>query len=155
VIESTCPQRCFGVSLSWLPISSGKSYVCNDESKLISSFGLVLLEVATNICVPDGGPAWQALRSNDFGVIDLSPLSPALADLITSCMDMEPTYRPTIEHIVSHPVIQRARTTVPALAPQEKGWLASILAGPSGFGAQVQQPLPTGRYTADGDLIME
>jgi mitosis inhibitor protein kinase SWE1 len=121
----------------------------------IFSFGLVLLEVATNICVPDGGPAWQALRSNDFGVIDLSPLSPALADLITSCMDMEPTYRPTIEHIVSHPVIQRARTSVPALAPQEKGWLASILAGPSGFGAQIQQPLPTGRYTADGDLIME
>ena len=105
--------------------------------------------------MPDGGPAWQALRSNDFGVIDLSPLSPALADLITSCMDMEPTYRPTIEHIVSHPVIQRARTSVPALAPQEKGWLASILAGPSGFGAQVQQPLSTGRYTSDGDLIME
>ena len=143
------------VSLSWLPISSGKLQVSFAWTKLTISFGLVLLEVATNICVPDGGPAWQALRCNDFGVIDLSPLSPALADLITSCMDMEPTYRPAIEQIVSHPVIQRAKTSIPALAPQPRGWLEGILAGTSGFGAQVQQPLSTGRYTEDGDLIME
>jgi hypothetical protein len=70
-------------------------------------------------------------------------------------MNMEPTYRPTIEQIVSHPVIQRARVSIPALAPQPKGWLASILAGGTGFGAQIQQPLSTGRYTEDGDIIME
>lgn len=116
------------------------------------SFGLVILEVATNICVPDGGPPWQALRSNDFSVIDLSPLSPALADLITNCMNMEPTYRPTVEQIVSHPVIQRARNGLAALAPQDKIWLAEILAGGSGFCAQVQQPA---RYSEDGDLVME
>lgn len=129
---------------------------------MVFSFGLVILEVATNICVPDGGMPWHALRSNDFTVVDLSPLSPALADLITSCMASDPSRRPTVEQMVAHPVIQRARNGSAALAPQERGWLAEILAG-SSFDP-VTQPHPaqpqqqqhsTGRYTPDGDLIME
>ncbi|KAK8853440.1 hypothetical protein IAR55_004146 [Kwoniella newhampshirensis] len=95
----------------------------------IFSFGLVILEVSTNICVPDGGAPWQALRSNDFSVVDLSPLSPALCDLITQCMAADPEARPTIGHIVRHPVVQRARSGREALAPEEKGWLVDVLAG--------------------------
>lgn len=122
----------------------------------IFSFGLVILEVATNICVPDGGMPWHALRSNDFHVVDLSPLSPALADLITNCMAMDPARRPTIEHIVAHPVIQRARAGCAALAPQPKGWLEEILAGASFEHPQsAPPPPPAGRYSPDGDLIME
>ncbi|WVW86418.1 hypothetical protein I302_108464 [Kwoniella bestiolae CBS 10118] len=100
----------------------------------IFSFGLVILEVSTNICVPDGGLPWQALRSNDFSVVDLSPLSPALCDLITQCMNSEPESRPTIGHIVQHPVILRAKSKSekPALAPEDKNWLVDVLAG--GFG---------------------
>jgi mitosis inhibitor protein kinase SWE1 len=67
-------------------------------------------------------------------------------------MDMEPTHRPTIDQIVSHPVIQRARNGLAALAPQDKIWLAEILAGGNGFGAHVQQHP---RYSDDGDLVME
>ncbi|KAK6909155.1 hypothetical protein I203_103170 [Kwoniella mangroviensis CBS 8507] len=97
----------------------------------IFSFGLVILEVSTNICVPDGGLPWQALRSNDFSVVDLSPLSPALCDLITQCMNSEPECRPTIGHIVQHPVIVRAKSKSekPALAPEDKNWLVDVLAG--------------------------
>ncbi|OCF44504.1 WEE protein kinase [Kwoniella heveanensis CBS 569] len=95
----------------------------------VFSFGLVILEVSTNICVPDGGPPWHALRSNDFSVVDLSPLSPALCDLITQCMAAEPDLRPTIQHIVSHPVVQRAKSGKAALAPEDKGWLVDVLAG--------------------------
>lgn len=95
----------------------------------IFSFGLVVLEIATNICVPDGGAPWHALRENDFSVVDLSPLSPALCDLIISCMSAEPALRPTIENVVSHPVVQRARKGKDALAPEETGWLMDVLAG--------------------------
>lgn len=93
------------------------------------SFGLIILEVSTNICVPDGGPAWHSLRTDDFTVVDLSPLSPALADLITHCMASDPTSRPTSKDVVNHPVIQRARTGGAALAPESKEWLGNVLGG--------------------------
>ncbi|WVF67343.1 hypothetical protein IAT40_002097 [Kwoniella sp. CBS 6097] len=111
----------------------------------IFSFGLVILEVSTNICVPDGGPPWHALRSNDFSVVDLSPLSPALCDLITQCMSAEPNARPTIQHLVKHPVVQRAKSGKAALAPEDKGWLVDVLAG--GF-----MPPPMGQQGEDVEM---
>jgi mitosis inhibitor protein kinase SWE1 len=98
-----------------------------------SRFGLVILEVSTNICVPDGGAPWQALRDNDFSVVDLSPLSPALTDLIISCMAAEPSCRPGIRDIVGHPIVQRARSGKEALAPEEPRWLVEVLSGSMGF----------------------
>jgi mitosis inhibitor protein kinase SWE1 len=95
----------------------------------IFSFGLVVLEVSTNICVPDGGAPWHALREDDFSVVDLSPLSPALADLITNCMAADPERRPTIEHVNGHPVVMRARNGREALAPEQKGWVVEVLGG--------------------------
>ncbi|EIW72215.1 hypothetical protein TREMEDRAFT_66766 [Tremella mesenterica DSM 1558] len=111
----------------------------------IFSFGLIVLEVSTNICVPDGGLSWQAIRSDDFSVVDLSPLSPALTDLITQCMRSHPSLRPTSHHLVSHPVIQRARSGGTALAPEEPMWLVEVLTG-SGF---VAPPI-----RGDGDVEM-
>ncbi|WWC72255.1 uncharacterized protein I206_106217 [Kwoniella pini CBS 10737] len=105
----------------------------------IFSFGLVILEVSTNICVPDGGSPWQALRSDDFSVVDLTPLSPALTDLITNCMKSIPEARPTVQQIIQHPVIKRAKmkSEKPALAPEDKNWLVDVLAG--GFAASSVQ----------------
>lgn len=118
---------------------------------LIRSFGLVVLEVSTNICVPDGGEPWHALRSDDFSVVDLSPLSPALTDLITQCMRSEPSMRPAISHVVSHPVVQRARSGGTALAPEEPMWLVDVLSG-SGFTAT---PTPSSMtVVGDGDIEM-
>lgn len=90
---------------------------------------MVILEVSTNICVPDGGPAWHALREDDFSVVDLSPISPALADLIMSCMSADPMQRPTIDQLVQHPVMMRARSGREALAPEAKDWIIQILGG--------------------------
>lgn len=123
------------------------------ESRTDISFGLVILEVSTNICVPDGGVAWQALRSNDFSVVDLSPLSPALTDLITGCMAADPNARPKIEHIARHPVVQRARNGREALAPEDARWVVELLTG-SGFEFP---PAPSGEVHAgagDGDVVM-
>ena len=114
----------------------------NKHSGLTHSFGLVLLEVATNICVPDGGEAWHALRSDDFSVIDISPLSAALQDLITQCMRADYHRRPPIEHVVNHPVVRRAANGKSALAPEDKGWLVEVLAG--GFESTSTSFLPLG-----------
>ncbi|KIR42081.1 WEE protein kinase [Cryptococcus deuterogattii 99/473] len=62
-------------------------------------------------------------------VVDLSPLSRTLCDLITSCMAADPALRPVIENVVNHPVVQRARKGKDALAPEEKSWLMDVLAG--------------------------
>lgn len=117
------------------------------------SFGLVILEVSTNICVPDGGAPWQALRTNDFSVVDLSPLSPALTDLIITCMAAEPSCRPTIEQIVTHPIVQRARTGKEALAPEDPRWVIDVLSGSSGFLPSPGAAAGTTR-AVDGDVEM-
>ncbi|WVO17133.1 hypothetical protein L204_104823 [Cryptococcus depauperatus] len=115
----------------------------------IFSFGLVILEIATNICVPDGGAPWHALRENDLSVVDLSPLSPALCDLITRCMSSDPALRPPIANIVSHPVVQRARNGKDALAPEEKNWLMNVLTG-----GVFDTAVPVSAPIVDEDAIM-
>lgn len=112
----------------------------------IFSLGLVMLETAMNIYPPDGGPSWHALRENNFSWLDLSPLSPALAELITSCLHAEPDSRPTIAHIASHPVVQRARAGGAALAPEDPRWLVELLAG---------YAVPAGHVELDGDVVMD
>lgn len=104
----------------------------------IFSFGLVMLETAMNIYLPDGGPSWHALRENNFIWLDLSPLSPTLAELITSCIHAEPDSRPAITHIAEHPVVQRARNGGAALAPENPRWLEDLL-----------------NFESDGDIVMD
>lgn len=71
-------------------------------------------------------------------MVDLSPISPALADLIMSCMSSDPNQRPTIEQMVQHPVILRARSGREALAPESKDWMVQILGGGSMSPLQMQ-----------------
>ncbi|RSH76755.1 uncharacterized protein EHS24_005333 [Apiotrichum porosum] len=115
----------------------------------IFSFGLVVLESAMNIYLPDGGPSWHALRENNFTWLDLSPLSPALTDLIVSCMNADPQQRPSIEHIVEHPIIQRTLTGGAALAPEDPRWLVDVLAG---TGSTLRPAL--GGLDGEGDVVM-
>jgi mitosis inhibitor protein kinase SWE1 len=108
----------------------------------------VVLEAATNICVPDGGrkfgkrfpvgytelttfrsAAWHAIREDDFSIIDFTYLSPALVDLITLCMRGEPNDRPTMAELAQHPILKRARSSgKDALSPEDELWLPAILA---------------------------
>jgi len=53
-------------------------------------------------------------------------------------MAAEPSCRPEIKSIVGHPIVQRARSGKEALAPEDPRWLAEILSGSMGFGANTR-----------------
>lgn len=100
----------------------------------IFSFGMMMLETATNIVVPDQGEGWHRLRQEDFSQVDLSGLSAELIGLIKSMMRMDPGKRVDVEMVYDHPVVARARTAMArghaeALARGESTFVASPLAG--------------------------
>ncbi|ORX85160.1 kinase-like protein, partial [Basidiobolus meristosporus CBS 931.73] len=72
----------------------------------IFSLGLIALEMAANVVLPDNGEAWQKLRSADLSDCDLDHVSTALVELILAMIDPDPLNRPTIDMILSHPDIQ-------------------------------------------------
>ncbi|KAG6918544.1 hypothetical protein DXG01_013634 [Tephrocybe rancida] len=73
------------------------------------SFGMIVLETATNIMVPDQGEAWQRLRREDFSQVDLADNSSELRTMIAEMMRTEPSERMSIEDICGHGVVCRAR----------------------------------------------
>ncbi|KAG5648561.1 hypothetical protein DXG03_003172 [Asterophora parasitica] len=75
----------------------------------VFSFGMTILETATNIVVPDQGEAWHRLRREDFAQIDLDE-SPELLDMIRQMMRTEPSMRMSIHAVCDHPIVSRART---------------------------------------------
>ncbi|KAI6110576.1 hypothetical protein EDD16DRAFT_1610607 [Pisolithus croceorrhizus] len=100
----------------------------------VFSFGMMMLETATNIVVPDQGEGWHRLRQEDFSQIDLSGLSAELTELIRSMMRMDPGKRVDVQMVYDHPVVARARTAMErarseALARGESTFAASPLAG--------------------------
>ncbi|THV02400.1 hypothetical protein K435DRAFT_775597 [Dendrothele bispora CBS 962.96] len=94
----------------------------------IFSFGMTILETASNIVVPDQGEAWHRLRQEDFSQVDLDR-SPELLRLIRQMMRTEPTRRVDIHDVYEHPVVARAR------ARMEQTYLAAKEAGTSVFAA--------------------
>jgi mitosis inhibitor protein kinase SWE1 len=124
----------------------------------IYSLGIVILELALNVYLPDGGVHWRALRENNYSYVDMSTLSAPLADFIMNCMQADPNRRPTIEQVVAHPILQRvAAIGGPALAPEDDSWLAGILAE-SGYTlppATESVPLSTPAVDREGDIVMD
>ena len=77
----------------------------------IFSFGMMMLETATNIVVPAQGDLWHKLRDEDFSPVEaVEECSTALMQLIGSMMRKDPVRRPSAKAIYGHPVITRART---------------------------------------------
>jgi mitosis inhibitor protein kinase SWE1 len=72
----------------------------------VFSLGLIMLEAAGNVILPDNGEAWQKLRNDDLGDVDLSMISNSLIRLIEACLQSDPQRRPTAEQIQQHPVLQ-------------------------------------------------
>ncbi|KAJ3039711.1 hypothetical protein HDV00_011943 [Rhizophlyctis rosea] len=74
----------------------------------IYSLGLIILETAANVVLPENGPYWQKLREGDISDIDasLKDISPPLIDLIRSMLAPLPAARPTAEDIWAHPILQ-------------------------------------------------
>jgi serine/threonine protein kinase len=73
----------------------------------IFSLGLIGLEAAANIILPENGPQWAALRESDFSVVDFGNTSMPLIDLISSMLIPDPQKRPTASDILSHPLIKK------------------------------------------------
>ena len=69
------------------------------------SLGLIALEAAANVVLPDNGPAWQKLRANDLSDVDLSRLSPVFVGVLQGMLNKSPDARATIVDVVQHPVI--------------------------------------------------
>lgn len=55
--------------------------------------------------LPDNGPSWHKLRSNDFSDVDLSRLSPPLVSLIAIMLEKSPDHRISIFDVQSHSVV--------------------------------------------------
>ncbi|KAK4054620.1 mitosis inhibitor protein kinase swe1 [Microbotryomycetes sp. JL221] len=71
----------------------------------IFSLGLIVLEAAANVVLPDNGPAWQKLRSNDLTDVDLTRLSTPLIELLRAMLEKQPESRASIEQIQRFPVV--------------------------------------------------
>ncbi|KAI7954418.1 hypothetical protein MJO28_004818 [Puccinia striiformis f. sp. tritici] len=76
----------------------------------VFSVGLIALEIATSVVLPDNSNEWQSLRSSDFSRTDLSHLSSELVLLIKRMMDKCPDRRITAAELTQHPVISKLKT---------------------------------------------
>ncbi|KAF8638035.1 hypothetical protein AX16_010667 [Volvariella volvacea WC 439] len=103
----------------------------------VFSFGVMMLETATNIVVPDQGEAWQRLRTEDFSQVDLED-SPELLDIIRSMMRTDPDLRISVQTVYDHPVVSRAR------AAMDRTYQAAKQNGTSIFAASPLASAPVG-----------
>ncbi|KAG0148679.1 hypothetical protein CROQUDRAFT_89950 [Cronartium quercuum f. sp. fusiforme G11] len=71
----------------------------------VFALGLIGLEMATEVDLPDNGDEWRGLRSNDLSTLDLAGLSGELVVLLRRILERCPDKRLTAEELVEHPVI--------------------------------------------------
>ncbi|KAF7306178.1 hypothetical protein HMN09_00773100 [Mycena chlorophos] len=77
----------------------------------VFSFGMTMLETASNIVVPDQGDSWLRLRQEDFSQIEMDDM-PELFELIRAMLRTEPEARIDIEGVCEHAVVSRARAAM-------------------------------------------
>jgi serine/threonine protein kinase len=71
---------------------------------LYFSLGLILLEMAANIILPENGQGWQMLRAGDFSNChELSNVSSELQQLIAQMLHPNTEERYTVEQVLEHP----------------------------------------------------
>ncbi|KAJ3772916.1 hypothetical protein FB446DRAFT_734882 [Lentinula raphanica] len=92
------------------------------------SFGMTILETASNIVVPDQGEAWHRLRQENFSQVDLQD-SPELLRLVQQMMRTNPSLRVGIHGVYNHPIVSRARVLM------ERAYGTAKRAGTSLFAA--------------------
>ncbi|CAO3696744.1 unnamed protein product [Umbelopsis ramanniana] len=107
----------FGLSTGWPVQSKGYSeegdrrYMAPellqdlfDKPADIFSLGLILLEMAANIILPENGQGWQMLRAGDFSNChELSNVSSELQLLISKMLHPNFDDRFTVEQVLDHP----------------------------------------------------
>jgi mitosis inhibitor protein kinase SWE1 len=120
------------------------------------SLGMIMLEAATNVVVPDQGEPWHRLRREDLSQVELDGFSPELVNLLLCCMREAPGARWSAAAVAAHPVIARVRRATDACV----GFAASPLASPPpGFLAEVLgrelRPMSPVGEEDDGDVRMD
>ncbi|KAH7913486.1 hypothetical protein BJ138DRAFT_625398 [Hygrophoropsis aurantiaca] len=124
------PSSPLGVAVGGFEREGDKVYLAREvlhgtygKAADIFSFGMVMLETATNIVVPDHvlfrGDGWHRLRQEDFSQVDLDG-SPELFELIKGMMRMDPARRLDIDAICRHPVVSRARAAMERMHAEAK-----------------------------------
>lgn len=104
----------------------------------VFSLGMIMLETASNIVVPDQGEYWHRLRREDFSQVDGLSGSPELFGLIKDMMRADPRERLTAGAVHAHEVVARVR----AATDREARTLR--LRGESAFGASPLARAPDG-----------
>ncbi|KAJ2963066.1 hypothetical protein NQZ79_g1885 [Umbelopsis isabellina] len=107
----------FGLSSAWPVQSKGYSeegdrrYMAPellrdqfDKPADVFSLGLILLEMAANIILPENGQGWQMLRAGDFSnCLELKNVSQQLQDLIAHMLHPNCEERLTVQQVLDHP----------------------------------------------------
>ena len=115
----------------------------------IFSLGLILLEAACSVEIPDNGEPWHKLRQDDFSDVDLEALSPAMQRMITSMLSSRPEYRPSAADLHASPALVAVREIM------ARGLHASELHQLPAFHGRVETddlesltpyPVPSSRY---------
>lgn len=77
------------------------------DRTLFHSLGLVILEAAANVVLPDNGLPWRKLRENDLSDVDTGHLSDELVYIIVHLLQSDPAQRTTIDELQAHPVVSK------------------------------------------------
>ncbi|GAA5981654.1 hypothetical protein JCM11641_003934 [Rhodosporidiobolus odoratus] len=94
----------------------------------VFSLGLIILEAAANVVLPDNGLPWQKLRSNDFSDVNLSRLSPMLQSVLEGMLKQSPDVRAAITDVADFPVVkQLCDMLARSLAPQQRHQTPEVL----------------------------
>ncbi|KAK0553663.1 mitosis inhibitor protein kinase swe1 [Tilletia horrida] len=76
------------------------------------SLGILMLEAAANVVIPDNGEAYQKLRNDDFSDVDLSHLSEQMTEVLTGprgLLRSEPSARISADELQCDETIKRVR----------------------------------------------
>ncbi|SNX84550.1 related to wee1 kinase [Melanopsichium pennsylvanicum] len=86
----------------------------------VFSLGLIILEAAGNVELPDNGEPWQKLRRDDFSDVDLSALSGPMLRLLSKLLSSDPEQRASMEEVATLPTMACVRSIMSrGLSPSE------------------------------------
>ncbi|KAL5266744.1 hypothetical protein ACHWQZ_G003950 [Mnemiopsis leidyi] len=75
-----------------------------DEKADIFSLGISMLEIMSDVELPNNGPVWHSLRNGDLP--PTPGYSPTLRQIITLMVNKDPDYRPNVTQLLSDPSVK-------------------------------------------------
>ncbi|SCV70050.1 BQ2448_1444 [Microbotryum intermedium] len=96
------------------------------------SLGLVILEAAANVALPDNGPEWHRLRSNDLSGVELAHLSMPMIEVLQGLLQQAPEKRVDVVTLnrqrVMHALQNGTVECQPALVEERDSFLDDLFA---------------------------